>query len=129
MGTVVQFEKQSSEATIGSHHASASVLYGTPGIDVERLGEVISQCELAVARVVKLRSSVDKLENLELVLIDPSSREAMERVIRFARLELPSQLVTLAQSLIVLRGVAERASKLLDAPQSFVVERRDFAEV
>ena len=76
---------------------------------------------------VKLLRGIEELEKLE--LIEPSSREAMEQIVKLVSLQLPSQLVTLAQSLLVLRDIAERAPKLLGSPQSLVAERQDFVKV
>ena len=127
MGTVVQFERQSSERMVVSHSASTPSFHGTAAIDVERIKETMSKCEIVLVCTDKMLRGIEELEKLD--LIEPSSREAMEQVVRSVRLQLPSQLVTLAQSLLVLRDIVERASKLLGSPQSLVAERRDFAEV
>lgn len=72
----------------------------------------------------KFLRGIEKLD-----FIEPSSREAIGRVVRLVGLQFPSQLVTLAHSLLVLRDVAERASKLLGSRQSLAAERWDFAEL
>lgn len=128
MGTVVQFERQSSERMVAvSHSASAPSFQETAGIDVERIKETMSKCEIVLVCTDKMLRGIEGLEKLD--LIEPSSREAMEQVVRSVRLQLPSQLAALAQSLLVLRDIVERASKLLGSPQSLVAERQDFAEV
>ena len=58
----------------------------------------------------KFLRGIEELEKLD--LIEPSSREAIERIVRSVRLQLRLQFVTLAHSLGVLLDVAERASKL-----------------
>ena len=110
-----------------SHSASMPSFHGTAGIDVGRIEEAISKCEVVLVCTVKLLRGIEELEKLE--LIEPSSREAMEQIVKLVSLQLPSQLVTLAQSLLVLRDIAERAPKLLGSPQSLVAERQDFVKV
>lgn len=125
MGTVVQFERQSSEGMV-VHSAAVPSLHGTPGIDVERIEEAISKCNFALVCIVKMLGGIEELEKLD--RIEQSNREAIERLVRSVRLQLPLQLVTLAHSLFVLRDIAGRSSKILGYPQSLVAERQDCAD-
>ena len=75
----------------------------------------------------KVLRGIEELEKLD--LIEPSSREAIERIVRSVKLQLRLQSVTLSHSLVVLLDVAERASKLLGSPQSLAAERREFPEL
>lgn len=59
-------------------------------------------------RADKFLRGIEELEKLD--IIEPSSREAIERIVRSVRLRLRLQFVKLAHSLVVLRDVAERAS-------------------
>ena len=127
MGTVVHFERQPSERMIASRYTSTSLLRRTLGIEVERIEEAISKCGTALVSVNKLLKSVQELEKAKLNLSEPSVQEAFERLFTSVRLQLPSGLAGLANSLLAVGAAIELVSKTGDSPKH-IIANPDHAE-